>query len=492
MVTTPIDFASGSPRGSIMADSLWSVRLPSGQQLDNQSTADLKALVASGQLGPEDMVYRDGLNDWVKARKLKGLFPASNTTTQAHEAQVPTPASSAPPGTRPAADEKPRKLMPQIIIGFLIFIVVLMVLKFVTGMHFVLGVLAGLIVIGGAGAATFVILFKADMLPEHFKPKLRVAMSPLIAIALAGLIGTMAAIAVPRLEREAAADARERAALLAQAESAYEEGRLGDARDLAEDALYHGSTLDSDPNRDSARRLIERIERDLAARQENKITTENPHTDGIDRSDSTLAEQDGAETQDDPTHSNPPDTATIYPPLSISTSDFLASISSITNAEPREYETTQQFLHVDGPRVAVVCHEIYIDENFRPTTMEEQARSPGGILATNYIRLYSVGEELIGAWITISVSSNTDNATQPERVRQFLDHTTRVLTGSSNPSIISTMHRTYVERSLGNTGHLTQDYSGVHVDLQCGAGGQGRIAELYNVFIARQPEIKGE
>ncbi len=54
------------------------------------SAVDLKLLASSGQIGPADLVWKEGMRDWVPAEQLKGLFDA--------------PAPAAPP---------PRKEQPQ-------------------------------------------------------------------------------------------------------------------------------------------------------------------------------------------------------------------------------------------------------------------------------------------------------------------------------------------------------------------------------------------
>ncbi|HIQ22992.1 MAG TPA: DUF4339 domain-containing protein, partial [Planctomycetes bacterium] len=38
------------------------------------SPLELRHLAASGQLRPEDLVWREGLADWIPAAKVKGLF----------------------------------------------------------------------------------------------------------------------------------------------------------------------------------------------------------------------------------------------------------------------------------------------------------------------------------------------------------------------------------------------------------------------------------
>ena len=46
-----------------------------GQQVGPISSAQLKALAANGQLRPSDLVWNEGMANWVEASKTKGLFP---------------------------------------------------------------------------------------------------------------------------------------------------------------------------------------------------------------------------------------------------------------------------------------------------------------------------------------------------------------------------------------------------------------------------------
>ncbi len=66
------------------------------------SPAQLRKLAASGQLSPDDLVWKEGMADWVQARKLKGLFPAQPA------ADVPPPLPVSP--VLPAAP--PQSLLP--------------------------------------------------------------------------------------------------------------------------------------------------------------------------------------------------------------------------------------------------------------------------------------------------------------------------------------------------------------------------------------------
>lgn len=45
-----------------------------GEQFGPYSAADIKRLADSGKLLPEDLVWREGMEEWIAARKVKGLF----------------------------------------------------------------------------------------------------------------------------------------------------------------------------------------------------------------------------------------------------------------------------------------------------------------------------------------------------------------------------------------------------------------------------------
>jgi hypothetical protein len=84
-----------------------------GHQHGLISAADLKALAQSGQLSPDDMVWKEGMKGWAKAQSLKGLFPAPESpkpgppplTTLADNLPADMPDDEAPTRTRaePAA-----------------------------------------------------------------------------------------------------------------------------------------------------------------------------------------------------------------------------------------------------------------------------------------------------------------------------------------------------------------------------------------------------
>ena len=67
-----------------------------GQQQGPVSTEQLKQLAASGQLHPGDPVLKDGMGQWVEARKIKGLFPAQPMSSPQGLQHPPQPEATPP------------------------------------------------------------------------------------------------------------------------------------------------------------------------------------------------------------------------------------------------------------------------------------------------------------------------------------------------------------------------------------------------------------
>jgi hypothetical protein len=67
-----------------------------GQQSGPISAADLKMLAVIGQLAPEDLVWRDGMSEWIPARKVRGLF-GGEAAAQAAAAATTAPAAAPTP-----------------------------------------------------------------------------------------------------------------------------------------------------------------------------------------------------------------------------------------------------------------------------------------------------------------------------------------------------------------------------------------------------------
>ncbi len=63
-----------------------------GQQSPNSaSDAQIKQMATSGQLLPTDMVWKDGMDNWVPAHTIKGLFPASRPASGESPVVEPVP-----------------------------------------------------------------------------------------------------------------------------------------------------------------------------------------------------------------------------------------------------------------------------------------------------------------------------------------------------------------------------------------------------------------
>jgi len=69
--------------------------LQGDQQVGPVSGDELKRLVAEGRLGPDDLVWKEGLEDWVAAGRVSGLFESASA--------VPPPVPRARPAGAPSA-----------------------------------------------------------------------------------------------------------------------------------------------------------------------------------------------------------------------------------------------------------------------------------------------------------------------------------------------------------------------------------------------------
>jgi len=74
------------------------------RQLGPVGTAELKQLAASGSLEPQDLIWREGMDDWVPAENVKGLFEG--------ESKRPPAAAPAPPKAASPAAEIPEPETP--------------------------------------------------------------------------------------------------------------------------------------------------------------------------------------------------------------------------------------------------------------------------------------------------------------------------------------------------------------------------------------------
>jgi len=71
------------------------------------SSEQLKKLAAAGKLAPDDMVWKEGMADWVEAAKLKGLFSANKPASDSGPAPAKSPAPAPPPPRNPAPAPAP-------------------------------------------------------------------------------------------------------------------------------------------------------------------------------------------------------------------------------------------------------------------------------------------------------------------------------------------------------------------------------------------------
>lgn len=70
--------------------------LKNGTQQGPVTAAQLKQLASAGSLLPSDMIWKNGLPNWVPASSVKGLFAASPQVAQAKPSPAPMQAASPP------------------------------------------------------------------------------------------------------------------------------------------------------------------------------------------------------------------------------------------------------------------------------------------------------------------------------------------------------------------------------------------------------------
>jgi hypothetical protein len=63
-----------------------------GQHQGPVTSAQLKQMAAAGQIGPDDLVFKEGSTQWVAASTVAGLFPAGGVSTRPAPAPAPAPA----------------------------------------------------------------------------------------------------------------------------------------------------------------------------------------------------------------------------------------------------------------------------------------------------------------------------------------------------------------------------------------------------------------
>src|SRR4051812_15217347 len=85
-----------------------------GQQNGPVTAAQLKQAAQSGQLTPTDLVWKDGMPDWVPATKLKGIFDATPNSTAPTAADATVAPLDAPAAyaQQPAPQQYPAQQYP--------------------------------------------------------------------------------------------------------------------------------------------------------------------------------------------------------------------------------------------------------------------------------------------------------------------------------------------------------------------------------------------
>jgi len=78
-----------------MADVLW-YYAQDDEQKGPVSGAELRELASSGKLAGDDLIWREGMAEWVPAQKVKGLFPDGKATKTAAAPTAQTTAVAAP------------------------------------------------------------------------------------------------------------------------------------------------------------------------------------------------------------------------------------------------------------------------------------------------------------------------------------------------------------------------------------------------------------
>jgi hypothetical protein len=77
--------AFGHQIESVMAENWYYSR--GGTTVGPVSALDLKQLASSGELTPTDLVWKEGMRDWVPAEQLKGLFAVPALVTQPQQGE---------------------------------------------------------------------------------------------------------------------------------------------------------------------------------------------------------------------------------------------------------------------------------------------------------------------------------------------------------------------------------------------------------------------
>jgi hypothetical protein len=95
-----------------------------GQQQGPVNDAELKRLASTGQLTPQDMIWKEGMANWLPATAIKGLFGAAASAPSGAQKPVPKPVEPAPAATggepeKTAAGGAPPRKNKGLVIGLI-------------------------------------------------------------------------------------------------------------------------------------------------------------------------------------------------------------------------------------------------------------------------------------------------------------------------------------------------------------------------------------
>ncbi len=74
-----------------------------GEQVGPVTPADLKKAVTDGTIQPSDMVWKEGMAEWVEAQTIKGLFASNGSKAE------PSKSAKAAPQEEEAEEDRPKK-----------------------------------------------------------------------------------------------------------------------------------------------------------------------------------------------------------------------------------------------------------------------------------------------------------------------------------------------------------------------------------------------
>jgi hypothetical protein len=86
----------------------WFVNRGGQQRQGPISASELQSLAKSGKLDPDDLVWKEGMAQWLPARKVKGLFATTPPPLPPIPPPITSPTSSVPPSIAPTEQAIPQ------------------------------------------------------------------------------------------------------------------------------------------------------------------------------------------------------------------------------------------------------------------------------------------------------------------------------------------------------------------------------------------------